>query len=94
VAIAPGLDQLRLDAVVESHGADCHIRGATRGPAERFGHQVAQMGVQHRATERAHPWMRKRVAQGMRSQMGRMGAKDPVGISDCTSHLVLAGASN
>jgi hypothetical protein len=31
--------------------------------------------------------MRKPVAQGMRSQMGRMGAKGPVGISGCTSLL-------
>lgn len=38
--------------------------------------------------------MRKRVAQGMRSQMGRMGAKDPVGISGRISRASLVSGGS
>jgi metal-sulfur cluster biosynthetic enzyme len=39
--------------------------------------QVAQIRAKLRATQRAHPSMRKRVAQELSPEMGRMGAEDP-----------------
>ena len=39
-----------------------------------------------RAPERAHPSMRERGAKVATTQMGRMGAEDPAGISGCTSN--------
>jgi hypothetical protein len=44
---------------------------------ERFGGQVVQIRLKLRATQRAHRTMRKRVAQELRPEMGRMGAEDP-----------------
>ena len=41
--------------------------------------QVAQIRVKRRAAERAHHWIRKRAAQELNSEMGRMGAEDPSG---------------
>jgi hypothetical protein len=44
---------------------------------ERFGDQVVRIRSKLRATQRAHRMMRKRVAQELRPEMGRMGAEDP-----------------
>src|SRR2546427_10523597 len=43
-----------------------------------------------RVAQRAHPQMRKRATEVATTQMGRMGAEDPAGISGLTSGL--AGA--
>ena len=43
-----------------------------------------------RVAQRAHPWMRKRATQVATTQMGRMGAEDPAGISGPTPSLVAA----
>ena len=50
----------------------------SRGPFHAF-----VMGTQwtRRVAQRAHPWMRKRATQVATTQMGRMGAEDPVGIA-------------
>jgi len=45
--------------------------------AEISGVQVVQIGEKPRATERAHRKMRKRVAEGLNPEMGRLGAADP-----------------
>src|SRR5665213_1913425 len=37
-----------------------------------------------RVAERAHPWMRKGATEVATTQMGRLGAEDPVGISERT----------
>jgi len=54
--------------------------GADGGPAERFGVQVVQL-LGAAVSQRAHQWMRKRETEVATTQMGRMGAEAPVGIS-------------
>jgi hypothetical protein len=39
--------------------------------------QVAQIRVKRRAAQRTHLAMRKRAAQELNPEMGRMGAEDP-----------------
>jgi hypothetical protein len=51
-----------------------------RGDVERFGDPGGADARRRRATQRAHPLMRKRVAQKPTTQMRRMGAKDPTAI--------------
>ena len=59
-----------------------------RGDVVRFGDPGGPDARRGRASQRAHPSMRKREAQAATTQMGRLGAEDPSRASGRASRSV------